>query len=87
MTRTKKLREVLNVRLDQPLAKEIRRIALDRGSTESEVARLLLSYGVEVQRRLDAQRFSRSYHADYSDRDEVGTVEIRARWVPGEEGS
>jgi len=87
MTRERKLREVLNVRLNQALAREIRRIASDRGSSESEAVRRLLEYGVEVQRRLDAQRFNRSYHADYSDRDEVGTVEIQARWVPGEEGS
>jgi hypothetical protein len=87
MTRPRKLREVLNVRLDQPLAQEIRRIAVDRGSSESEVARMLLSYGVEVQRRLDSERFSRSYHSEYSERDEIGFVEIQARWVGGEEGS
>jgi len=89
MTRPRKLQEVLNVRLDRPLAQEIRRIALDHGSTESEVARLLLSYGVEVQRRLDSERFSRPYGAEYSEREryEVGHVEIQARWVAGEEGS
>jgi hypothetical protein len=87
VTRARKLREVLNVRLDQPLASEIRRIALDRGQTESEVARLLLSYGVEVQRRLDSERFSRSYESEYGERDEIGHVEIQARWVEGEEGS
>jgi hypothetical protein len=87
MTRTRKLSDVLNVRLDKPLAQEIRRIALDMGSTESEVARLLLSYGVEVKRRLDSERFSRSYESEYSDRDEVGHVQIQARWVEGEEGS
>ena len=75
------------MRLDQPLAREIRRIASDRGLSESEAVRRLLEYGVEVQRRLDAQRFSRSYHADYNDGNEAGTVEIQARWVEGEEGS
>lgn len=74
------------MRLDQPLAQEIRRIAVDRGSTESEVARLLLSYGVEVQRRLDSQRFSRSYESEYGERDEPGVVEIQAQWVPVSEG-
>jgi hypothetical protein len=87
MTRPRKLHEVLNVRLDRPLAQEIRRIALDRGESESEVARLLLKYGAEVQRRLDSERFSRSYEAEYSERDEHGFVEIQARWVEGEEGS
>jgi hypothetical protein len=82
VTRERKLKEVLNVRLDEPLARELRRIAFDRDQTESEVARLLLSYGVEVSRRLDAARFSRPYKEDYRDRDEPGFVEIEARWRP-----
>jgi hypothetical protein len=82
VTRERKLKEVLNVRLDEPLAREIRRIALDRGDTESEVARLLLGYGVEVSRRLDAERFSKSYEAEDRRRDEVGFVDIRASWRP-----
>lgn len=82
MTRQRKLKEVLNVRLDEPLARELRRIATDRGRTESEVARELLAYGVEVARRLDADRFSRSYTEEYRDRGEAGTVEINARWRP-----
>lgn len=80
MTRDRKLKEVLNVRLDEPLARELRRIATDKGRTESEVARELLSYGVEVARRLDAQRFSKPYGWEYRDRDEIGVVEIEARW-------
>jgi hypothetical protein len=88
MTRERKLREVLNVRLDKPLAQEIRRIAGGRGASESEVARTLLGYGVEVQRRLDAERFSRHYLSEYGDEfEEPGYVEIQARWVEGEEGS
>ncbi len=80
MTRQRKLKEVLNVRLDEPLARELRRIATDKARTESEVARELLSYGVEVARRLDAQRFSKPYGSEYRDRDEIGVVEIEARW-------
>ncbi len=80
MTRDRKLKEVLNVRLDEPLARELRRIAFDRGKTESEVARLLLSYGVEVSRRLDAERFSRPYDTEERTRDEVGFVDIKATW-------
>jgi hypothetical protein len=83
MTRPRKLREVLNVRLDQPLAQEIRRIATDRGRTESEVARELLSYGVAVSRQLDAERFSRPYQEEYSERDEPGFVDITATWRTG----
>lgn len=63
MTRERKLREVLNVRLDVSLAKEIRRIATVEGETESEVARRLLSYGAEVARRLEADELKRHYSA------------------------
>jgi hypothetical protein len=82
MTRERKLKQVLNVRLDNLLARELQRIALDRGKTESEVARQLLAWGVEVSRRLDSERFSRSYEAEHSARDEVGFVEIKASWRP-----
>ena len=58
MTRTRKLKEVLNVRLDEALALELRRLAATRGVSESEVARLLLRYGIEVSRRLEAARLS-----------------------------
>jgi hypothetical protein len=52
--RERKLREVLNIRLDQSLAREIARMAGAEGQSESEVARTLLRYGIEVQRRLEA---------------------------------
>lgn len=82
MTRERKLKEVLNLRLDEPLARELRRIATDRKRTESEVARQLLSYGVEVARRLDADRFSRHYTEDDRDPGAAGVLEISARWRP-----
>jgi hypothetical protein len=80
MTRERKLREVLNVRLDEPLAREIRRIASVRGMSESEVARQLLSYGAEVERRLQMQELAR-HHAAGEDR-RIGSVVIEARWEP-----
>jgi hypothetical protein len=61
MTRERKLKEVLNLRLDEPLAREIARIAGAENESESEVARTLLAYGIEVVRRLDAQAFRRPY--------------------------
>jgi hypothetical protein len=97
MTRQKRLKEVLNVRLDVPLAQEIRRIATSRGTTESEVARDLLSYGANVARQLEADRLSESYESEYARlerRDDYWVVEIKARWreasleeVQGEGGS
>ena len=61
MTRERKLREVLNVRLDESLARELRRIAASRGTSESEVARWLLGYGIEVSRRLEAREMTEPY--------------------------
>jgi hypothetical protein len=80
MTRERKLREVLNVRLDEALAREIQRIAKVQGKSESEVARTLLGYGTEVERRLEAQRLMRHYAA--SENRSFGSVVIEARWEP-----
>src|SRR5438067_7289948 len=80
MSREKRLKEVLNVRLDVPLAREIQRIAQAEGRSESEVARSLLGYGAEVKRRLEAQRLSGHYSSQKEER--AGRVEIHAEFVP-----
>jgi hypothetical protein len=80
MTRERKLREVLNVRLDEPLSREIRRIATAQRKSESQVARQLLSYGAEVERRLEAQRLMEHHAAKEDTR--PGSVIIEARWEP-----
>ncbi len=92
MTDGKKLRDVLNVRLDERLAREIRRIATTREQSESEVARWLLRYGIEVSRRLEAANLSELYAWEKEPSDEPfdsrpGIVEIDARWreMTGEE--
>lgn len=61
MTRARKLREVLNVRLDEPLAREIARIAATWERSESDVARTLLGYGIEVVRRMQATQYQRPF--------------------------
>jgi hypothetical protein len=83
VTRQRKLKEVLNIRLDQPLAAELRRIATAHGSTESQIARKLLTYGVEVERQLEIQRLSRPYEEDWNDPGLPGFVDIRAEWLEG----
>jgi Arc/MetJ-type ribon-helix-helix transcriptional regulator len=80
VTREKKLKEILNVRLDEPLAKEIRRLAESQGRSESEVARALLGYGAEVERRLEAQRLMRHYTAHETQ--QPGRLRIEAEFVP-----
>jgi hypothetical protein len=80
VTRERKLKEVLNVRLDEPLAKEIQRLATAQGLSESEVARQLLGYGAEVERRLEAQRLMAHYAAQ--NEQPAGRVRIEAEFVP-----
>jgi hypothetical protein len=75
---------VLNVRLDEPLAREIGRIARGENRSDSEVARTLLSYGIEVVRRLEAdafvQPFAWTQRPDHEPHPEV--IEIKARRRP-----
>jgi hypothetical protein len=84
MTRDRKLSSVLNVRLDDPLARELRRIADAQGRSESEVARTLLGYGIEVVRRLDADAFRQPFSWQEREDEEPfpGIVEIEAKWRP-----
>lgn len=65
---TEKKTDVLNLRLDAALAREIERIAAWRGKTESEVARELLHYGIRVERDLEAAELRRRYDARTLDR-------------------
>jgi hypothetical protein len=87
VTRERKLKEVLNVRLDERLSRELRRIALTRGQSESEVARWLLRYGIEVSRRLEAQNLAEPYSWEIEPNDDPfaerpGVVEVEAKWRP-----
>ena len=82
--RPKRLREVLNVRLDAPLARELARIAGARGQSESEAARSLLRYGIEVQRRLETQDLAVPFGWEREPEDEPwpSIVEITAKYRP-----
>ena len=75
------LREALNLRIGDKLAAEIERIAGLSGKTASETARTLLGYGVEVARRLEAQRLMQHHEAEYDD-DVAGRIVISAEFVP-----
>ena len=58
---TERKTDVLNLRLDPSLGKEIERIAEWRGKTASEVARELLTFGVTVERQLEADELRKHY--------------------------
>jgi hypothetical protein len=73
MTRPHTLREVLNVRLDAPLVGEIARISATWNRSESDVARTLLGYGIEVVRRMQAAEFQRPFSwQEESDPETIG---------------
>ena len=83
MTRERKLRQVLNVRLDEQMARELRRIAASEERSESEVARRLLSYGIDVARQLEAERLSVPYREQYEEYEQLMVEEINATWRVG----
>ena len=75
------LRVALNLRIGDKLAAEIDRIAGLNGKTASETARTLLAYGVEVARRLEAQRLMQHHEHEYDD-EVAGRIVISAELVP-----
>jgi hypothetical protein len=76
-----KLHGTLNLRIGGKLESEIERIAAADGKTESETARRLLAYGVEVERRLEAQRLMQHHESEFDD-DVAGRIVISAEFVP-----
>ena len=58
------LKDVLNIRVDEALSREIDRIAKVEGLSASEAARKLLGHGVEVQRQVEASYLKLPYTLD-----------------------
>lgn len=76
----KKLRGVLNLRVDEALSREVDRIAAVEGLSASEAARKLLGYGVEIQRQIEASYLKLPYTLD---REKTpGRIVIEAAWKP-----
>jgi hypothetical protein len=69
---------VLNIRIDDALAREVDRIAMVEGSSASEAARKLLGYGVEVQRQIEASYLRLPYSLDRTAT--PGRHVIQAEW-------
>jgi hypothetical protein len=67
MAREKALGSVINLRVPDRLSDEIKRIAHQHRTTESEAARRLLVWGVEAHRAMEAAMLSRSYDVDPTD--------------------
>jgi hypothetical protein len=76
---TERKTDVLNLRLDPTLAKEIERIGEWRGKNLSDVARELLTYGVAVERQLEASELQWHYTSGLQRADDRVEVRIDAR--------
>jgi len=74
------LKDVLNIRVDAALSREIERIAQVESLSASEAARKLLGHGVEVQRQVEASYLRLPYTLDRDSTD--GRVVIDAAWKP-----
>ena len=68
MAREKTYSEVLNLRVEPALDAEIKRIAAQRDQPASEIARMLLTWGVEAHRSMEAKLLLRPY--DFEDDDD-----------------
>jgi hypothetical protein len=77
MAKEKTYSEVLNLRVDEPLSQEIKRIAAQRETSESDTARMLLGWGVEAHRKMEAKTLMRPY--DYEEPDFTRVV-IDVHW-------
>ncbi len=73
-------KDVLNLRVDEALSREIDRIAGVEGTSASEAARKLLAYGVEVQRQVEASYLRLPYTLDREKTE--GRVVVEAQWKP-----
>jgi len=63
MAKEKVYSEVLNLRVEEVLSQEIKRIAGQHQTSESDAARRLLAWGVEAHRAMEARELLRPYDA------------------------
>ena len=61
MAKEKVYSEVLNLRIDEAMSHEIKRIAALEGQPESEIARALLDWGIEAHRAREVARLRLRY--------------------------
>jgi hypothetical protein len=83
MAKEKLYTEVLNLRIDEAMGKEIKRIATQQGTPESEAARSLLEWGIEAHRAKEVAVLQLPYDTD-NPTDEHGdplVLKVRAVWT------
>jgi hypothetical protein len=82
MAKEKVYSEVLNLRIDEAMRDEIKRIATQDGQPESETARKLLDWGIEAHRAREIALLHRRYDVG-PPQDEHGNdmyLEVMAVW-------
>jgi hypothetical protein len=83
MAKEKVFSEVLNLRVDQAMSAEIKRIGAQHGQSDSEAARELIEWGIRAHRAREAALLRLPYDSD-GPRDYTGNpmeLVIDARWV------
>ena len=83
MAKEKVYSEVLNLRIDEAMSEEIKRIAALDGSPESETARGLIGWGIDAHRAREAARLTLPYDVT-TPQDRYGRplyLRIAAEWV------
>jgi len=63
MAKEKIFDQVLNLRVDKALSDEVKRIAGQHDTSDSDAARRLLAWGVEAHRAMEARQLLRPYDA------------------------
>jgi hypothetical protein len=83
MAKEKVYSEVLNLRIDEPMREEIKRIAAQQGEAESETARTLIGWGIEAHRAREVALLRRPYDAGppKDERGDTMVLEVVATWV------
>jgi hypothetical protein len=87
MAKEKVYSEVLNVRVDEAMSNEIKRIANQGGSADSETARMLIEWGIEAHRAREVAKLKLRYDVD-APHDRHGdplVLTVEARWVPADD--
>lgn len=83
MAKEKVYSEVLNLRVDEAMSQEIKRIAAQQGKPESETARTLIDWGIEAHRAREVAMLKLRYDSDppTGHYGEPMTLEVIAQWV------
>ena len=83
MAKEKVYSEVLNLRIDEAMSREIKRIAAQRAQADSEAARMLLEWGIEAHRAGEAARLRLRYDetTPYNEYGNPLELRITTQWV------